>query len=141
MLVRLMYASRARVALRPQDLGDILRESRSRNLAAGITGLLWHANGLFMQVLEGDRSSVNELYRRIVGDRRHEGVELLAYHETAERRFAGWTMGGVDVHQVNPALMLKYLPQPQLDLDALTAYAACALFDDLIASACVASRD
>ena len=54
---------------------DILTKSRAKNPAAGITGnLIYHAD-LFLQLLEGPQSAVNELYEKILADNRHaDGV-------------------------------------------------------------------
>ena len=40
---------------------------------------------------------------------------LLHYEEVDERRFAGWTMGQVNLAKVNPSTLLKYLEKPELD--------------------------
>jgi hypothetical protein len=137
MLVRLMYASRAAPSVDAEELQTLLRQSRSGNAKLGVTGVLCYSGGVFMQVLEGGRSAVNQLYRRIAGDPRHTQVELLAYREIAERRFAGWSMGMVDLSRLNPALLLKYSEEAKLDPSAMTAQAAEALFDELIETASV----
>lgn len=141
MLVRLLYASRGAVAADPEALQSILRQSRANNPRLGITGLLCCADGVFMQVLEGGREPVNRLYGRIAADSRHIDVTLLSYEEVDERRFAGWAMGQVDMARLNPALLLKYSPQPALDPYALSGKASMALFEELLASgAIVADR-
>ena len=56
---------------------DILTKSRAKNPAAGITGnLIYHAD-LFLQMLEGPHSAVNELYEKILADNRHADVVKL----------------------------------------------------------------
>ena len=140
MLVRLMYASRAAAAaLDHEELQAILRQSRANNPPLGVTGVLCvcPASGIFLQVLEGGRSAVNRLYQRIVADRRHSAVELLAFEEITERRFAGWAMGQVDMSRLNPALLLKYSEKPVLDPYALPGSASLALLQDLTATASV----
>jgi hypothetical protein len=137
MLVRLMYASRATAGLDAEEVHAIVRRSRADNPAAGITGVLCCSHGMFLQVLEGGRSAVNSLYKRIVCDRRHAGVELLTYDEIAERRFAGWAMGLATVERLNPALLLKYSETATLDPFAVSGQASMALFDELVATASV----
>jgi hypothetical protein len=139
MLVRLLYASRATTALDQEELQGILRQSRSNNPGQGITGVLCvcPTSGIFLQVLEGGRGPVNALYHRIAADRRHGAVELLAYEEIVERRFAGWAMGQVDMSRLNTALLLKYSEKPVLDPYALPGSASMALLIDLMASASV----
>jgi len=139
MLVRLMYASRAAGAVDQEEVQTILRQSRSHNPPLGITGVLCvcTTSGIFLQVLEGGRSAVNRLYNRIVADPRHTQVELLSYEEIAERRFAGWSMGQVEMSRLNPAMLLKYSEKPVLDPYAGTAAASRALFEELMATASI----
>lgn len=137
MLVRLMYASRAAAGLQPEDLQAIVRVSRSANLAHGITGVLCHSEGIFLQVLEGGRGAVNRLYNRIVTDPRHHHVELLHYEEISERRFAAWAMGQAALSRLNPSLLLKYSESPTLDPFAVSGTVSMALFEELVATASV----
>jgi Sensors of blue-light using FAD len=138
MLVRLMYASRAVPALDAEELQALLRQCRANNPKHGITGVLCFAGGIFLQVLEGGRPAVNRLYNRIATDARHSEVELLAYEEIDERRFAGWAMGQVQMAGVNPALLLKYSASAMLDPYAVPGRVSMALFDDLVATASIA---
>jgi hypothetical protein len=138
MLVRLMYASRATAAPAETDLPAILKASREHNPAEGITGLLCFTDGVFVQVLEGGRGAVNARYKRIVEDRRHHDVILLAYEEIAERAFAGWTMGQVNLHRLNPALLLKYSETGKLDPYQMSGAAMNALFREMCASGAIA---
>jgi hypothetical protein len=137
MLVRLTYASREAETMSPEQLQAILRQSKANNTAAGVTGVLCRAGGMFLQVLEGGRSPVNALYQRIARDRRHRDVELIAYEQVGERRFAGWAMGQVDLAGLNPAVLLKYSETTALDPYAVTGPVAMALFDDLVATASI----
>jgi hypothetical protein len=115
MLVRCLYASRAAQPLTSSILDEILEESRRRNPELGVTGLLCVSDNTFIQVLEGGRDEVCDLYNAIVRDSRHEQVRLLVYEEVAERAFGGWTMGQVNVARTNPALLLKYFTRARLD--------------------------
>ena len=139
MLVRLLYASRAADSVDQEQLQSILRVSRAHNPRAGITGVLCVclATRTFLQLLEGGRSAVNRLYTRIAADPRHTQVELLCYDEIAERRFAGWSMGQVDVARLNPSLLLKYSESTVLDPYAVPGRASMALLDELLATASI----
>lgn len=135
MLVRLMYASRAAESVDQDTLLAILRQSKARNAATGITGALCFSGGIFLQVLEGGRAPVNALYNRIAADARHRDVALLSYEEIGERRFAGWSMGQVNLARLNPALLLKYSETAVLDPYAVSGQVSMALFDELVATA------
>ena len=140
MLVRLMYASRAVATINQEELVAILRKSKANNPAAGITGVLCFSEGIFLQALEGGRSAVNQLYNRITADPRHTSVELLCYEEIGERRFAGWSMGQVNLSSLNPALLLKYSERPTLDPFAVSGRVSLALFEELMATASVCGQ-
>jgi len=137
MLVRLMYASRAVGTIGQDDLTAILKRSKADNPPLGITGVLCLSGGIFLQVLEGGRLAVNRLYNRIVADPRHTDVVLLTYEEIDERRFAGWSMGLVNLARLNTALLLKYSETAVLDPYAVSGKVSAALFDELVATASV----
>ena len=139
MLVRLMYASRAQAALTDGDLAAILKASRENNPAEGLTGLLCFSEGVFVQVLEGGRNAVNARYKRIVEDPRHHDLILLGYEEITERAFPGWTMGQVNLHRLNPAMLLKYSETGRLDPHAMSGAAMGALFREMCASGAIAA--
>jgi hypothetical protein len=140
LLVRCVYASRASGALTPEMVDDILDRSRARNPAHGITGILCYAGDVFIQVLEGGREDVCELYNAIIRDGRHHHVCLLSFEEIRERKFCNWTMGHVDLSRVNPGLLLKYHTRPVLDPFSCSGHATLALLDELVASNAISTR-
>lgn len=140
MLVRLMYASRAVPTIDSDALQAILRQSKAHNPGLGVTGVLCFSEGIFLQVLEGGRGAVSTLYNRIARDERHTGVELLCFDEISERRFAGWSMGQVNMSRLNPALLLKYSERPTLDPFAVSGQVSMALFEELIATASIVGQ-
>ena len=140
MLVRLLYASRSEGAVTHDTIDSILQSSRQHNPAMGITGVLCHGGDVYMQALEGGREAVNALYNKIVRDERHHDIALLHYEEVAERKFAGWTMGQVNLSKVNPSLLLKYSDKPVLDPFATSGRASMALLEELIATAQIVGR-
>lgn len=140
MLVRLMYASRALPEVNQDELIAILRKSKMNNPGLGVTGVLCFSEGIFLQALEGGRSAVNLLYNRIASDKRHTQVELLNYTEISERRFAGWSMGQVNIARLNPALLLKYSEKPALDPYSVSGAVSMALFEELMATASIVGQ-
>jgi hypothetical protein len=140
MLVRCLYASRPVKPAPPDLLDRILDQSRRNNPARGITGLLCYTSDVFVQVIEGGRNEVCDLYNAIVSDERHSQVRLLAYEEIAERRFPGWSMGQVNVETVNRALLLKYSEKPVLDPFVSPGQATMALLTELVASGSILTR-
>lgn len=140
MLVRCLYASRVAAPLPAAILDQILLQSRRNNPQRGITGLLCFTSDVFVQVLEGGRDEVCDLYNAIVRDERHSKVRLLGYEEIDERRFGNWTMGQVDAKAMNPSLLLKYSKTATLDPFAITGQATMALLMDLVATGSITGR-
>jgi Sensors of blue-light using FAD len=140
MLVRLLYASRAVAPIGADDMLRILRQSKAHNPAQGITGVLCCSEDIFLQVLEGGRAAVNRLYNRIAADPRHKDVELLSYQHIGERRFAGWSMGQVNLAKLNPGLLLKYSATATLDPFSVSGEVSLALLDELAATASIVGQ-
>lgn len=90
---QILYVSRARSSMSERDVKDILSIARAVNAEHDITGLLLQGRDCFLQVLEGPHDDVEEVYRRIARDRRHEEVRLLQDNRVRERDFAPWRMG------------------------------------------------
>ena len=138
MLVRLLYASRARDPITNETIASILLQSRKNNPESGVTGVLCVCHGgVFIQVLEGGRTEVNQLYSKVLHDNRNIDVTLLDYEEIAERRFSGWRMGRVDLDKVNTAVVLKYSEKPQLDPFGMSGAVALKLLEELASSASI----
>jgi len=140
MLVRCLYASRPAAALQGAAMDLILAQSRKNNPALGITGMLCVSENLFIQVIEGGRDEVCDLFNAIVRDDRHQNVRLLTYEEISERRFGNWTMGHVSIAKLNPALLLKYFKRVELDPFDCSGAATMALLGELVATAAILNR-
>ena len=143
MLVRLLYASRSTGPIDEALVASILEKAHAYNAAHGLTGILCTSaeGGVFLQVLEGGRAAVNELYGHILRDPRHRDVTLLDYAEIGERRFATWRMGNVNLNRVNMGTILRFSEGPVLDPFQLSGKTALALLEELMASAALVSRD
>ena len=139
MLVRLLYASRA-IDTSPGAIDAILSQSRQFNPSSGITGILCYGGGIFLQAIEGGRAAISELYGHIQRDARHKDVELLQYEEISERRFAGWTMGAVNISKINASILLKYAEKPELNPYTVSGKVSLALLEELMATACIIGR-
>jgi Sensors of blue-light using FAD len=140
MLVRCLYVSRPVKPLTPDVLEPILDKSRLKNPARGITGLLCYQDHIFVQVLEGGRDAVSELYNTIVRDDRHTDVRLLDFEEIAERRFSNWKMGKVNIETINPGILLKYSETAELNPYTCSGKVTLALLLELAASGSIANR-
>ncbi|MYN02012.1 blue light sensor protein [Pseudoduganella sp. DS3] len=137
MLVQLLYASRAVYGADTATINAILQKARLHNPDAGITGVLCHSQHYFLQLLEGGRDQVNQLYARILRDQRHSDVTLLHYEEIQERHYSGWVMGQTNLDKLNAATVLRYSPLPVFDPYAMPASSTLALIEELASSAAV----
>jgi len=140
MLVRLLYASRTPKEIDNAVLESILSKSKAHNPGAGVTGILCYSGKIFMQVLEGNRREVSNLYNRISTDSRHSDVEILLFEDIVERRFSHWTMGQVNLSKVNPSTLLKYSEKPVLDPFTLGGKVSMALLEELMATAAIVAK-
>lgn len=92
MIEQVVYSSTATHAVDAAALDDILAVSRTRNAAAGITGVLIYADDLFLQVLEGPGEAVAALIDRIAADPRHRDMTVSYRRIRGEPDFPGWRM-------------------------------------------------
>lgn len=139
-LVRCLYASRIAGGSTAAVAEAILAQSRPRNAERGITGLLCCGDEIFVQVLEGGRDEVCELYNGIARDARHTNVRLLVYEEIAARRFGNWSMGLVNAGAVNPAILLRHGKRAALDPFSVPGASTMALLDELISVGAISMR-
>ena len=87
-----VYVSSATDKLSEKDLLSILEKARLNNALLSITGLLVYIDGNIIQILEGDKEQVMELYSHISGDARHRGMIKLLEGSLKERNFENWSM-------------------------------------------------
>jgi hypothetical protein len=131
MLVRLIYVSRPVGPITSTVTTSILEKSHANNKKADITGILCQGVGLWMQVLEGERSQVNSLYSRIMEDRLHENLEILSMEEIKHRQFGQWSMALVHLDKDDPMVQMAH---PEFDPYSASADDAMSLLEDLIKS-------
>ena len=94
---RITYTSRATYALDELALLDILHDARAYNEIDGITGVLLHDCGQFLQVIEGPEASIRNLIKRLQRDTRHEQFHVHEDVLTPTRLFEDWKMGFGDL--------------------------------------------
>lgn len=92
---QVIYSSAATLAFTEHDLSTLLLRARANNERLGVTGLLLHHHGSFLQVLEGDQNVLDSLFRTISLDKRHNRVVRLLGRVVEERQFGEWKMGFV----------------------------------------------
>jgi hypothetical protein len=109
-MYRLVYVSAAVGSPTRADLLALLAKAREKNDRLGITGLLLFKDGDFIQLLEGERQAVREVFDAIKVDPRHSGVIVLLEGEAEGRLFADWSMGFRDLADPEVRAMPGFSP-------------------------------
>lgn len=79
------YVSNARTDLTMTEIDELFKFVIDFNTKNTITGILLYKEGDFMQIIEGTKKSIVNLYNRILNDNRHKNVITL-YNNTIEGR-------------------------------------------------------
>ena len=96
MTYQIIYSSEASTPMQTDDLEELLGHARRSNATKGITGALVYAEGMFLQILEGDKAEVQDLMAEIRRDVRHETVIVLREGEIPVAIFGSWKMAYVE---------------------------------------------
>ncbi len=95
MTYRIIYTSVSSTPMQQDNLEDLLEQAQGNNRGKGITGALVYVNGVFLQILEGERDAVQQLMQSISRDFRHERVTVLQAGDVAAAAFSDWDMAYV----------------------------------------------
>ncbi|MCU0924183.1 MAG: BLUF domain-containing protein [Burkholderiaceae bacterium] len=98
---------------------SILRTAHGWNAQHGITGVLCQGQGVFLQVLEGERGKVTSLYARI----------LIHCESIGERRYGDWSMAHVRLSDVDPQARIVW---PDFDPYSPSGLLVMARIDELV---------
>ena len=89
---QLIYSSIATNKMMLSHLIPLLRKARTNNKLSDVTGLLVYADGMFLQVLEGEEEVVNGLMEKISEDSRHKEIKVIRGSNVDKRTFSNWEM-------------------------------------------------
>lgn len=93
---KLLYRSISNGFLSKNQIDVILKASHKNNKLKNITGFLIYKEKYFLQLLEGPKKEVKELYKKIGQDIRHSNCEILIEFEGNKRIFPEWNMGHLE---------------------------------------------
>jgi Sensors of blue-light using FAD len=92
-MYRLIYLSTVSdSSISDSDLNELLVSSQKKNRENDISGILLHINGEFIQVLEGTKEAVLDLFEIIKRDKRHKNVIAFDEKVVTKRYFTGYFM-------------------------------------------------
>lgn len=111
-MYELLYCSIGNSDLTSNDISDILQVSRKENLQNGITGCLLYFDKQFIQLIEGDKQTVKNLFSNILKDSRHANAIVLAENEKENRFFNHWSMAfaelsSIDMDNIDKVLLVS----------------------------------
>jgi hypothetical protein len=113
-LIRLMYISKATFKPTPAVKGiephvaRILQASRMNNAKVDVGGVLFYGDGYFFQCLEGDKTAVHNLLKRLGKDDRHTDVKIISEQSIHVRRFDDWSMKYTAINGSIKSLLNKF---------------------------------
>lgn len=92
MVYYLLYYGVEGVKFEQKDFEELLQQARERNKLLGITGKLIYCEGTFIQILEGNKNNVKDVYASIERDQRLIATKLVAEGTAEQRYFKDWSM-------------------------------------------------
>lgn len=98
MLHRIIYLSSGQKDLTLLDVNEILKNAKAYNKSKNITGVLLYLDKNFIQVLEGEKEVVINLYEKIKSDNRHKNIIKVIEDTINKRQFDEWDMGFSEVN-------------------------------------------
>ena len=79
-------------------LADIVKTAKEANPKRGITGVLFFDRDRFVQVIEGEKTALNDLLELIKADPRHDDIEVIFDGEEDHQEFTEWNMDAFKLH-------------------------------------------
>lgn len=113
MISQYLYISTA-PGLSNAEVDELSASSSKNNAARSVTGFLLYNGRNFLQLLEGDKSALDDLMAKIEKDPRHDGFSILYQGEASDRSCPQWGMKWVRIAEsvdTRRELLERDLPQ------------------------------
>lgn len=91
-LYAILYVSSSTRKMSDGELSSLYVTASRKNLESGVTGVLLHSNGNFIQYIEGPQKGLLDIYHRIKQDNRHTGLIEIMNEPIAAREFPQWSL-------------------------------------------------
>jgi hypothetical protein len=85
-LDQMLYCSLARDPLTESELDNLADQAARWNKLDKISGMIMYGDGVFVQLFEGPRDAVADLWARLLRDKRHHGVTQLFHRTEVQER-------------------------------------------------------
>lgn len=113
-LYHLIYTSKVVSEFRTEELEALVKQARFNNFIYQVTGLLVYGEQQFIQVLEGTKEHVEQIFEKILADKRHSSIHVVEQKNIAKRAFLNWNMG-LTVFSQHPELADKLIEQKLIE--------------------------
>lgn len=84
-------------ALIHDDLIGIIEESQRNNSDARITGLLFYHDQHFLQIIEAQQQTLENLMTVLEADQRHKNIQRVVDEPISKRSFSDWNMASFNL--------------------------------------------
>lgn len=82
-----------------EELIKITKSAKKNNPGLNITGVLFYHNRRFLQVIEGEKASLEALMAVLEKDQRHTHIERIIDEPIEERSYSDWNMDSFNLSQ------------------------------------------
>ncbi|MCB4808096.1 BLUF domain-containing protein [Tamlana sp. 62-3] len=93
MLRTIAYKSKVKSGLSILSTEMVFKETLSNNFKHNITGVLVKNKDIFFQIIEGDSNLINQLFKKITNDSRHNNIIQLVNGSISSRSFSNFKAG------------------------------------------------
>ncbi|WP_299677324.1 BLUF domain-containing protein [uncultured Dokdonia sp.] len=108
MLYSICYVSTLSKQLEDTELKKLFDFCSTKNIDRGISGVLLHNSGNFLQYFEGDELQIKELYySKIKKDTRHKNIITLFEKKIEVQYFTGYKAGFTSIISENQTRSLR----------------------------------
>lgn len=98
----LVFFSIAAVPMSQRDLESLGKDCAEQESHVGITGMLLHKNGSFLQVIEGLKAVVCDMFASISADPRHSDIHIISDRTIPHREFDGQAVSFNNLDELPP---------------------------------------
>ncbi len=113
-MICIVYISSANYMINDREIVSIVNTSRINNARLGITGILLYNAGSFMQLIEGEAETIENLYYKISQDPRHNSIKMLLRETITHRNFSDWQMGYRNIENlksISPEVLSPFMEE------------------------------
>ena len=121
MIKRIHYVSSFAQNMSDEEIEALASQAAKKNAENDITGVLMAQSGIFFQIIEGPEENIDDLFKSIMRDPRHEKVTPLGIQVgDLKRLFPNWGMKEINLNTTTS----ERLQPVKAIIDAVHAQAA-----------------